>query len=92
MDKLETFQPDLILLDIVLEHIDGRDLCKEIKANTLYKKIPVILISANPDFLKGYSEWEANDVIEKPFGINNVIAKINKHLISENLQITTQAA
>jgi DNA-binding response OmpR family regulator len=80
MDKLDTFKPDLILLDIVLRHIDGRELCKEIKNNSLYKKIPIILLSANPEFLKGYEVCEANDVIEKPFDIKTVIDKINMHI------------
>ncbi len=82
MDKLDTFKPDLILLDIVLRHIDGRELCKEIKNNILYKKIPIILLSANPEFLKGYEVCEANDVIEKPFDIKTVIDKINMHIVS----------
>lgn len=82
MDKLDTFKPDLILLDIVLRHIDGRELCKEIKNNCLYKKIPIILLSANPEFLKGYEVCEANDVIEKPFDIKTIIDKINMHIVS----------
>jgi DNA-binding response OmpR family regulator len=77
--KFIAFAPDLILLDVWLQNIDGKQLCKEIRA--INKKIPIILMSANPDSLKGYEVCEANDIIEKPFDINVLLNKIERLII-----------
>ena len=70
------FSPDLILLDVMFGDFDGRDLCKEIKESDA-KNIPIILISANPGFLKNYEECHADAVVEKPFDIQTAINQIN---------------
>jgi DNA-binding response OmpR family regulator len=75
---LNSFIPDLILLDVMLGTDSGRDICKNIKEK--YKDIIVILISANPKLLANYEECAADDIIEKPFSINIVLDKINKLL------------
>ena len=73
--SLAEFMPDVILLDVVLDGADGRQVCKEIKNNA--KKIPIILISANPNLLQNYEEWKADAVIEKPFDIKTVINQVS---------------
>jgi DNA-binding response OmpR family regulator len=79
-EKLSLFTPDIILLDVMLHGEDGREICKAWKLNEQYKHIPIILLSANPKLLEGYKECYAVDVIEKPFQINTILEKINKHL------------
>jgi len=68
--------PDVILLDVRLKDGDGRELCKEIKEKH-NPGIPIILLSASPQLLKNFEECYADDVIEKPFDLNNVLEKIN---------------
>jgi len=46
-EKIKAQEPDLILLDIMLGNLDGRDLCKEVKTKEETHDIPVILISAS---------------------------------------------
>lgn len=78
-------EPDLILLDVVLDGANGRDLCQDIKARCRPKKVAVILVSAYPELLKDYSACDADEVIEKPFSIKEVIDKINKVLSSNDV-------
>lgn len=85
LNGLSDFEPDLILLDVVLNGANGRDLCRDIKTRCLPKKVGVILVSAYPDLLKNYEECDADEVIEKPFSIQEVIDKINKVLSSNNV-------
>src|ERR1700735_3767534 len=64
---LESFIPDLLIIDVMIKDQnsrdeDGRELCKEFKANN--KNIPVILTSANPKVLVNYDVWKADDIIE----------------------------
>lgn len=41
------FTPDVIVLDVHLDLVDGRDVCRALKANEQTKNIPIIMISAN---------------------------------------------
>lgn len=75
--------PDLILLDVRLSGDDGRKICRDIKANSLYKNVPIILLSGSHELLESFSEYNADDIIEKPFDMNVILEKIrallNRH-------------
>jgi DNA-binding response OmpR family regulator len=45
LSLLQVDHPDLILLDVSMSWIDGLELCRALKANRLYRAIPVIFIS-----------------------------------------------
>lgn len=85
--QLSVFAPDVIFLDVRLQHEDGREICKEIKANRLLKHIKVILISASSIFLENHLECEADAVIEKPFNISTVYETIEKVLLEKNYPV-----
>jgi DNA-binding response OmpR family regulator len=72
--QLSLHIPNVIILDVILNGENGRDICKEIK--TQYKDIPIILISADPELLKDHQRWKADDVMEKPFEMKSLIDKI----------------
>jgi CheY-like chemotaxis protein len=60
--------PDLILLDIMMESINGIELCKLIKADAALKNIPVIMVSALSDIGSKRDSFNAGaiDFITKP--------------------------
>ena len=62
-------RPDLILLDIMMPKMKGRDVCVRLKADPKTADIPVILLSALglPDNIKAGLELGAEDYIVKPF-------------------------
>jgi two-component system phosphate regulon response regulator PhoB len=68
--------PDLILLDVRLGGEDGRKICRDLKANSSYKNIPVILLSGSHELLESFQEYHADDFIEKPFDMDKIIGKI----------------
>jgi DNA-binding response OmpR family regulator len=72
--------PDLILLDVLLSGKDGRDICRTLKANSLTKKIPVIILSAHPSAGENAVACGADDFVAKPFEIEVLLKKIRKHL------------
>lgn len=81
LDKIKENQPDLILLDIMLGTLDGRDLCRSIKANKETHGIPVILISASHDVSNSLNQIGApNDYIAKPFDIDVLLGSISRQL------------
>jgi two-component system phosphate regulon response regulator PhoB len=80
-DTIKTHQPDLILLDIMLGGLDGRELCQKLKARNETHNIPVILISASHDISKSLDQAGApNDFIAKPFDIDVLLRSISRQL------------
>ncbi len=80
-EKIKEHVPDLILLDIMLGNMDGRQLCKDVKAKIETQDIPVILISAshtiNDSF---YKDGAPDDFIAKPFDIDVLLNSIQRQL------------
>lgn len=80
---LETFTPDLILLDIVMPKKDGFATLEAIKADEKLKSIPVILASnlgQKEDMDKGMKLGASDFFVKTDFTLNNLIEKINKKL------------
>ena len=68
-------QPDLILMDIKLEHGNGLDICRELK-NSYIKNIPVYIMSGIPDAAGKAREAGADMFIAKPFDSEDLLKKI----------------
>ncbi len=69
---------DLLLLDLLLSEGYGTDYCRSIKTNPEFRHIPVIMMSAFPDVREKCMEAMADDFIEKPFDIHDLVAKIEQ--------------
>lgn len=72
------FQPDLILLDIMMPHINGITICKFIKSDPNFKKIPVLIVSSltDADVRQDCLDAGANDFLAKPISSNQLLSKI----------------
>lgn len=79
---LEVKRPDLIMLDIKMESIDGLEVCKRIKLNSLTKDIPIIFLTAQtkPEIIKRCFELGGCDYIAKPFVREEFLARVKTHL------------
>ena len=78
LKSIENDRPDLILLDVMLGGIDGRDICKAIKSDVLLSSIPIVMISASHNLHNLLTEkGSPNDFLAKPFDIDNLIKKVN---------------
>lgn len=72
--------PDVIVLDINIAGLDGRDICKRLKTNeSVFNHIPIILFSAMHNLAETYPECDATDFISKPFDSHDLVEKIKKH-------------
>lgn len=78
--KLEKNFPDLLLLDVWMSGHDGREICRKLKRKSTTKQIPIILFSASREIKQSAEEAGANDFIEKPFDMDELITKIQRHL------------
>ncbi len=70
-----TFQPNLILLDIMLPGMDGYQVCREIRAKL---PVPIIMLSAKGEVFDKVLGLElgADDYIEKPFDSKELVARV----------------
>ena len=82
-EELETSQPSLILLDIMLPNEDGLSVLSKLKADPKYKDIPVIMLTAKSSEIDKVSGLElgADDYITKPFGVMEMLSRIKAVLL-----------
>ncbi|HXI10576.1 MAG TPA: response regulator [Thermodesulfobacteriota bacterium] len=80
LEKIESFAPDLVVLDLMLPKMDGWKICEGIKSRN--RDVAVIMLTAKSmpeDKVKGL-ECGADDYITKPFNIRELVLKIESHL------------
>lgn len=69
-------KPDLIMLDIWMSGYDGRDICRQLKNDPEFSKIPILMISASRDIRQSAIDAGANDFMEKPFEMDSLLNKV----------------
>lgn len=82
MQKIATFQPDLVLLDIMLPLLNGFEVCQRIRENSQWNGIKVIMLSAKGreiEVSKGIA-LGADAYVTKPFSTRDLIAQVQRLL------------
>ena len=72
---VSTFEPDLILLDLMLPGMDGYQVCREVRST---KDTPIIMLSAKGEIFDKVLglEMGADDYMEKPFDSKELVARV----------------
>ena len=75
LQAFRTYNPDLILLDIMLPGIDGYQVCREIRTAS---QVPIIMLSAKGEVFDKVLGLElgADDYMEKPFDSKELVARV----------------
>ncbi len=79
-------KPDLILLDLMIPYVDGFEVCKKLKANSLTSHIPIIFhtVKNDIDTIEQCFNFGGSDYITKPYIKNELLMRIDTHInISE---------
>jgi CheY-like chemotaxis protein len=89
----ETYQPDVILLDVMMPVMDGLEWSNRAKSNPRLKKIPIIALSAaNFATLKRtFKDLQADSFLSKPFEIDsllNLIYSFSHHSQTSDMNVT----
>jgi DNA-binding response OmpR family regulator len=77
------FQPEIIVLDVVMPKLNGYDTCKRLKEDSATKNIPVIFLSSKnttAEITYGLS-MGADDYLPKPFDHKELLARIKSRLL-----------
>lgn len=87
IDAVSVYEPDLIILDVLMPGKSGFELTKEIKSHEQWKSIPIILLTALADrdsCIVGL-ESGAEDYVSKPFSQRELTARVNNLLMLKKL-------
>lgn len=93
LDLAEAYNPDLILLDIMMPQMDGFEVCKKLKSKLETVHIPILFLTALSevaDEAKGI-QLGAVDYIRKPFNPLIIQSRIKSNIIQKNYQNSLEA-
>ncbi|GHV30742.1 DNA-binding response regulator [Clostridia bacterium] len=78
-EKFESVNPDLVIMDVVFQFVDGWQICKDIRARS---NCPIMILSYKSDVFAKVLGFElgADDYVIKPFDIKELIARIKAQI------------
>ncbi|MFA5891325.1 MAG: response regulator [Actinomycetota bacterium] len=85
LEAVRVFRPDLILLDVMMPKIDGREVCRRLKADPETARIPIIFLSARAqefDVASGI-ELGASAYVTKPFDPVDLLDTVERLLAGQ---------
>ncbi|MBH0170842.1 MAG: winged helix-turn-helix domain-containing protein [Bacillota bacterium] len=90
LEKAESEEPNLIILDLMLPEMDGIEVCKELRLRKL--NIPILMLTAKDDeFDKVLGlELGADDYMTKPFSPREVVARV-KAILRRSTSVNTES-
>jgi len=76
--KTKEFRPDVIVLDYMLPDINGDAVCRSIRSDPNMQDMKIIMVSGvvNPNDVNKLMEGGADDFLQKPFSIEDLVVKI----------------
>ncbi len=80
VSRLIKTDPSLLLLDIWMPGLNGKEICKNLKSEASTKKLPIIFISASRDTRDIATESGADGYICKPFEMDDLLIKIAMYI------------
>jgi two-component system alkaline phosphatase synthesis response regulator PhoP len=87
LKKVQTEEPNLIILDVMMPEMDGYQVCAKLKADPKYRQIPILLLTAVGESIPTTSytkemgmKIEADDYIPKPVEPMEIVERVEKLL------------
>lgn len=78
LEKIATFEPDLVLLDVMMPRLNGFDVCQKVRENPDWNHIKIIMLTAKgreAEITKGMA-LGANAYITKPFSTRELLTAV----------------
>jgi len=92
LKKVRDYEPDLIILDVMMPKIGGYEVCRKLKRDENTKHIPILMLTAKgrvPDKVKGLNVG-AEGYITKPFDFKEVLARV-RSLLAQRVESKKRA-
>lgn len=89
LTKLALFQPDLVLLDVMLPGVNGFDICQRIRQTPEWQAMKIVMLTAkgrDVEITKGLA-LGANAYITKPFSTKALLAEVQHQLATNHASL-----
>jgi DNA-binding response OmpR family regulator len=88
---VKEYRPDLIVLDVMLPDINGKEVCHRVRADSSLEDVRIICISGmiEEDKIQELKEAGADDFLHKPFDIEELIERMCAQLEIESMRTAT---
>jgi excisionase family DNA binding protein len=88
---VKEYRPDLIVLDVMLPDINGKEVCQRVRGDKTMNDVRIICISGmvEEDKVAELKEAGANDFLHKPFEVERLVERMCQHL---DIEMTTNAS
>lgn len=82
LQKAKEENPDLILMDVLMPHLNGYQVCRELKKDPHYKHIPIVMLTAKTQETDRFwgIESGADEYLTKPFESDALLSTLGKKL------------
>jgi two-component system phosphate regulon response regulator PhoB len=82
LEKISKDPPDLIVLDLMLPDVDGMEVCRTVRLDTVSRRIPIIMLTARGDEIDRVVGFElgADDYVAKPFSPREFVLRVKSIL------------
>jgi DNA-binding response OmpR family regulator len=78
LSLVTVYQPDLVIIDYIMEGVNGGEMCAAIKRKESTKNIPVIILSAYDKVIKSLGNYGCDLFISKPFDMQELVKSIKQ--------------
>ena len=94
LDAIRLRKPDLLITDVMMPRLDGFELLRAIRADSVLRDLSVIMLTARSgeDARVGGLDAGADDYLTKPFSARELLARVDSHLAVAQLRRDTTAA
>jgi two-component system phosphate regulon response regulator PhoB len=78
LEQARKERPGLIILDLMLPEMDGKDVCRALKSNSLTRSIPILILTAKAEEVDRVIGLElgADDYVTKPFSPRELVLRV----------------
>lgn len=82
LEKVDSFQPDIVILDLVMPKMDGLEVCRRLRSQKKYRRLPVLVQTGLEDVKSRIDVFRAGatDLVIKPVNSEELIARMQVHL------------
>jgi len=82
LNVMEEVQPEIIISDVMMPHVDGLEMCRTLKGSPRWREVPVILLSAKGSVNHRVEGLQAgaNDYLAKPFSVVEVLERLRSRV------------
>ncbi len=92
LDIMHEFQPDLVLLDVIMPGLTGYEVCRLLKSHDDWKDVPVIFLTSKSDSEGKRAAFTAGgtDFLSKPVLMDELLSRVKAHLSKTLSEVSTR--